>query len=227
MIAAGCDGTNLSAACDAVRNDWRQAEDYRRQITFIKVNSLEHYEFEMQLAGHICLPPEFYDLEEVIQGCTDDKKLTAVTIDRCVNFYDENYTGEASCEDFVAICNNYTEALSAGNDSVGTIAQGLTVSDEERDEIIAGVIELWGIILDCDATDQDFLDNSIVQVWPPSARMIIMPHKGLYSVCLTEPIILRPDCKPNGPYRQRIATVDDLYILTTTGYNSQMRAKVS
>lgn len=214
---AGCDGTNLSADCDTVRNDWRQAEDYRKQITFIKVNSLEHYEFEMLLAGHICLPPEFYDLEEVIQGCTEDKKLTAVTIDRCVNFYDENYTGEASCEDFVAICNNYTEALSAGNDSVGTIVQGLSVSDEERDEIIAGVIKLWGIILDCDATDQDFLDNSIVQDMASISQddynaaqraLQCLPYGTYYP---------GPDCKPNGPYRQRIATVDDLYILTTTG----------
>ena len=150
-----------------------------------------------------------------MQGCTADKELTAVTIDRCVNFYDEDFTGEASCEDFVAICNNYTEALSAGNDSVGTIAQGLTVSDEERDEIIAGVIELWEIILNCDSTEQDFLDNIIVQrmasisqdEYDAAQRALqCLPH-GTY--------IPAPDCNPNGPYKQRIATVDDLYIRTT------------
>jgi hypothetical protein len=213
---AGCDGANFSAACDTVRNDWRQAEDYRKQITLIKVNYLEHFDFEMLVAGHICLPPEFYDLEEVIQGCTSDKELTAVTIDRCVNFYDDDYSGEASCEDFVAICNNYTEALSAGNDSVGTVAQALTVSDEERDEIIAGVIDLWGIILNCDSTEQDFLNNIIVQRMASISQddydaaqraLQCLPH-GTY--------IPGPDCKPNEPYRQRIATVDDLYALTAS-----------
>ena len=213
---AGCDGSNFSAPCDTVRAEWRQSEEYRSQITFIKANSLEHFDFEMIVAGHICLPPEFYDLEEVIQGCTADKELTAVTIDRCVNFYDNDYTGEASCEDFVAICNNYTEALSAGNDSVGTIAQTLTISEEERDEIIAGVIELWGIIFDCDSTEQDFLNNIIVQrmasisqdEYDAAQRALqCLPH-GTYTPA--------PDCNPNEKYRQRIAKIDELYARTAS-----------
>jgi hypothetical protein len=168
------------------------------------------------VAGHICLPPEFYDLKEVIQGCTGDKKLTAVTIDRCVNFYDDDYNGEASCEDFVAICNNYTEALSASNDSVETIAQALTVSEEERDEIIAGVIDLWGIILNCDSTEQDFLNNIIVQRMASISQddydtaqraLQCLPH-GTY--------IPGPNCTPNATYKQRIATVDDLYAQTAS-----------
>jgi len=213
---AGCDGSNFSAPCDTVRAEWRQSEEYRSQITFIKANSLEHFDFEMLVAGHICLPPEFYDLEEVIQGCTADKELTAVTIDRCVNFYDNDYIGEASCEDFVAICNNYTEALSAGNDSVGTIAQTLTISEEERDEIIAGVIELWEIIFDCDATEQDFLGNIIVQRMASFSQddydaaqraLQCLPH-GTYTPA--------PDCNPNEKYRQRIAKIDELYARTAS-----------
>ena len=207
----GCSPGNQSSACEAVRTEWRTREDYRQQVTFLKTNYLDHNDWEMILGGQFCLPPDFYDLEQVFEWCNADDKPRSTAIDRCANFYEDGLGDRDLCEDFVAICNNCTEALGTGGDTTETITEALTVSDEERDELIAGIFDLWTIVMDCDSTYWDFLGNVIVQriagipgdAFDAAQRALVCLPYGTY----TPP----PDCVVNEQYKERMELLDDLY----------------
>lgn len=207
----GCSPGNRSSACEAVRSDWRTREEYRRQVTFLKTNSLEHNNWELIVGGQFCLPPDFYDLEQVFAWCTADDEPRSTAIDRCANFYEDGLDDRDRCEDFIAICNNCTEALSTGDDTTERITEALTISEEEREELIAGIFDLWAIVADCDSSYWDFLGNVIVQriAWIPgdafdaAQRALLCRPGGGY----TPP----PDCLVNEKYRDRMELIDALY----------------
>jgi len=211
-----CSGSNFSDTCQSIRESWQEQEAYRKFITFIKANRLIHYDYEMLISGHICLPPDFYDLEEVIQKCDSDNTPTAVTIDQCVNFYDDDYAGEASCEDYIAVCNNFTEALSASGDTFESTGQALSVSNEDREDILLGITQLWAMILDCDTTEANLLGNHIVQhmamiseeAYKTAQRALQCTPYGSY--------VPSAGCTANDSYTDRITLIDDLYIQTVS-----------
>jgi hypothetical protein len=177
-----CSPGDQGSNCDAVRTDWRTNEEYREQVTFLKT-----------------------------KGCDSDNKPTATAIDLCANFYEPEYVDESSCEDFVAICNNCTEALSAGDDTVEVQTHALTVSEEEQDEVIGGLYDLWNLVIDCDTTDLDLLGNVLVQ------RMAEIPGEGFdlaQKALVCEPYgsyTPPPDCVVNEDYQQRMDLLDELY----------------
>lgn len=209
--AAECSGANRGSACNAVRTKWLSNETYHNQVTLLKANYLQHRDYEMVVAGQFCRPPAFYDLEEVFQGCDEDDKPTATTIDQCANFYDDDFDGkEASCEDFVAICNNCSEAISAGGDTINSKASPLSVGKPQREEMIAGILNLWRIIFDCDIIDAHLLENIIIQ---KIAYISQNDYNKAQSVLQCKPYgsyTPPANCKPNQKYKSRMQKITNL-----------------